>query len=241
MTELVASVDGCPAGWMVVIWHGDFAGSPHASIVPDFSTVLALPVKIIAVDMPIGLPERAGPGGRTACVEARDRLGARQSSVFSVPSRAAVMCKDYREACRVNYENSDPPKMVAKQCFNLFTKMREIDRLMAPPMQDRVFEVHPELAFWAMNDHQPLALPKKVKSRPDAAGLALRRKLLDQAGFPVEKLKRDQWRAAEAGEDDVLDACAVAWSARRLRDGEHLRLPPEPPCDGRGLRMEINA
>lgn len=240
MTDLIAGIDGCRAGWMVVTWDDDTERA-QARILPDFAQVLTLDVAVIAIDMPIGLPERAAPGGRLACVEARARLGARQSSVFSVPCRAAVMCEDYRRACDINLENSDPPRMVAKQCFNLFAKMREIDRLLTPQMQDRVFEVHPELAFWAMNDQQPLSLPKKVKSRPDGDGMALRRRLLARSGFPIETLQRGVWKSSQAGEDDVLDACAVAWSACRLRDGRHIRLPPDPPRDGRGLRMEINA
>ncbi|MGI9463252.1 MAG: DUF429 domain-containing protein, partial [Aestuariivirgaceae bacterium] len=201
MTTNLAGIDGCPAGWMVVTWTGHPSDPPEARILPDFAAVLALPVAIIAVDMPIGLPERAGPGGRQACNEARARLGARQSSVFSVPSRAAVMCTDYREACRTNFENSDPPRKVAKQCFNLFNKIREIDRLITSGDQDRVFEVHPELAFWAMNSEKPLALPKKVKSRPDPDGMKLRRHLLRQAGFPIDTLQRGTWKAAEAAED----------------------------------------
>lgn len=241
MADVIAGVDGCPAGWMVVTWTGKPADIPNARIIKSFSGVLELPASIIAVDMPIGFPERASTGGRPACVAARARLGARQSSVFSVPSRAAVMCQDYRQACRINQLNSDPPKKVSRQCFNLFDKMREIDALITPDLQGRIFEVHPELAFWAMNGEHPLALPKKVKSRPDPAGLALRRDLLKAAGFPIDALRRGIWKSSEAAEDDVLDACATAWSARRIRDGRHVQLPPDPPRDGRGLRMEINA
>ena len=150
------------------------------------------------------------------------------------------MAGDYREACAVSLLHSDPPRKVSKQTFMLFPYMREIDALMSPEVQARVHEVHPELSFWTMNDDQPLALPKKVKGRPFEAGLALRRQLLATAGFPVGRL-RIMPGAARAGRDDILDACAAAWSARRIRDGGHLRLPPDPPRDSRGLRMEINA
>ena len=89
-----------------------------------FEDVLALDAAVIAVDMPIGFPEGSG---RAAEREARSRLGQRQSSVFSVPSRDAVMCEDYRDACAANLRNSDPSRKVAKQVFHIFPKMREID------------------------------------------------------------------------------------------------------------------
>lgn len=193
---------------------------------------------VIAVDMPIGFPQLSG---REAERAVRAKLGARQSSVFSVPSRAAVMCTDYREACAANLAHSQPPKKVAKQIFHIFPKMREIDALLTPAHQSRIFEVHPELAFWAMNGEQSLALPKKVKGRPNLPGLDLRKALLQAAGFPLGKLPPVAYRASDVGADDLLDACACAWSARRILTGKARRFPASPPLDGRGLRMEINA
>ena len=98
MNEWIAGVDGCPAGWIVVLRRLDDAGSARALLVATFADVLALdpaPI-VIGVDMPIGLPERGGMGGRRAEVEARANLGKRRSSVFTVPSRAAVMETEYR-------------------------------------------------------------------------------------------------------------------------------------------------
>jgi predicted RNase H-like nuclease len=45
---------------------------------------------VIAVDMPIGLPDFTARGGRGPETLVRPLLGERQSSVFSIPSRAAV-------------------------------------------------------------------------------------------------------------------------------------------------------
>ena len=61
-------------------------------VVPRFADILGAPEApaIVAVDIPIGLPERSGYGGRTAENAIRPLLGMRQSSVFSVPSRAAI-------------------------------------------------------------------------------------------------------------------------------------------------------
>jgi predicted RNase H-like nuclease len=230
----VIGVDGCPGGWIAVRW----AETLTHRLCRSFAEVLAMEADVIAVDMPIGFPQGSG---RQAEREARARLGQRQSSVFSVPSRAAVMCADYAGACSINLANSDPPKKLSKQIFHIFSKMREIDRVMTPELQSRVFEVHPELAFWAMNGHTSLPLPKKVKGRPDPDGLALRHKLLERAGFPLAALGEAGYRAADVAADDLLDACACAWSARRIADGRAVRLPAEPPLDARGLRMEINA
>jgi predicted RNase H-like nuclease len=230
----VIGVDGCPGGWIAVRWGETL--SHH--LCRSFTEVVAMEADVIAVDMPIGLPDFSG---REAEREVRTKLGERQSSVFSVPSRAAVMCTDYRAACSANLEHSDPPKKVAKQIFHIFPKMREVDAVMTPALQSRIFEVHPELAFWAMNGERPLALPKKVKGRPHPPGLALRQGLLEAAGFPLGSLPPASYRAADVGADDLLDACACAWSARRIAEDRALRFPAFPPTDSRGLRMAIHA
>lgn len=238
-----AGVDGCPAGWVVVLRDASDAEPPHARICPTFAEILDLeeaPV-IIAVDMPIGLAETAVRGGRPCEVEARRRLGERQSSVFSVPARAAVMQTDYRRACAVALEHSDPPRKVSKQCFHLFPKIREIDALMRPDLQERVFECHPELVFWALNGGAAMSLPKKVKSRPNPAGLAERCDLLERHGFARDFLEQKLGPVSQVGADDLIDACALACAAARIDRGEAVRLPADPPRDARGLRMEINA
>jgi predicted RNase H-like nuclease len=235
LVETVIGVDGCPAGWIAVIW----GNSLSHRLCPTFRDVLDLDGKIIAVDMPIGFPEKHG---RSFDSEVRKVLGARRSSVFPVPSRAAVMCGDYREACSTNRANSEPQKSINKQSFNLFPKMREIDELLrAAPLQHRVFEAHPEVAFWAMNGKLPVRHPKKQKSQPFEPGIKLRRKLLAAAGFPLAKLAPLTYLKRDVAVDDLIDACACAWVARRILRGENLRFSGEPKTDQHNLRMEINA
>jgi predicted RNase H-like nuclease len=233
--RLVAGVDGCPAGWIAALWDG--AGRLTSRLCASFAEVMALPAQIIAVDMPIGLPERSG---RPPEREVRAKLGGRQSSVFTVPAQSAVYCADYLDACRINLLHSDPPKKVSKQCFHLFPKMREIDALLAPHHQFRIFESHPELAFWVMNEQTPLILPKKVKSRPYLPGLDLRRGLLRRNGVPVDGLITD-YRRRDVGPDDLLDACACTFVAWRILNRRSIRFPADPPLNPKGLRMEINA
>jgi predicted RNase H-like nuclease len=235
----VVGVDGCPGGWIAVRWDPDNADTADVVLTATFAEVLALTAGVIAVDMPIGLPARRGPGGRHCDTAARAVLGARQSSLFAVPSRAAVMTADYREACAVAAATSDPPRMVAKQCFYLFPKIREIDALMTPALQVRVVESHPEVAFWAMHGDTPLPLPKKLKP-----GLDLRRRLLTAAGLPIAALEaqaREMPRppSVRFRPDDLLDAAACAWVAAAVANGTARTFPEAPLRDGRGLAMAI--
>ena len=230
----VIGVDGCPGGWIAVRW----ATTVSHHLCRSFAEVMALDAAVIAVDMPIGFPQGSG---RAAEREVRQRLGERQSSVFSVPSRAAVMCSDYREACAANLASSDPPKKVSKQIFHIFPKMREIDALITPALQARIVEVHPELAFWAMNGESSLPLPKKVKGSPHAPGLELRKALLGANGFPIDNLVEPNGAGQDWFTDDLIDACACAWSARRIFEGRAVSFPADPPRDARGLRMAISA
>jgi predicted RNase H-like nuclease len=216
-------------------------GEVRVRIVPRFADVLSAPEQpaVVAVDMPIGLPERVGAGGRAAESCVRPLLGARQSSVFSVPSRAAIYAADYREACRVAQATSDPPRKVSKQLFNIAPKIREVDEALRATSRtvSRVFEVHPELAFWRLNDGRALTEPKKVKSRPYEPGLTLRRRLLMAAGLLADAVNAPPPKGAAA--DDLLDALACAAIARRIHAGDAQPFPNPPPRDAFGLAMAI--
>lgn len=241
MTTYVAGVDGCPAGWIAAMHPLDAPARAELLLFENFRDILCYESHIttIAVDMPIGLPDRVGSGGRGPDREARAVLGRRQSAVFAIPSRAAVMCEDYREACTIALATSEPPRKISKQAFNLFPKIREIDAAITPALQSRVFECHPEVAFWALNGERPLDLPKKVKSRPYDPGLELRRSLLTAAGYCPATLASAQFPKSKVGPDDILDACANACSAGRIFRGEARRFPDNPENDTRGLRIEI--
>jgi predicted RNase H-like nuclease len=118
--ECLAGVDGCPDGWIAAFVRG---AEVRVAVLPRFADVLTEKPDIVAVDIPIGLPERTGPGGRAAENAARPLLGQRQPSVFSVPSHAA----SYAEACAAALATSDPPRKVSKQLFHTAPKIREVD------------------------------------------------------------------------------------------------------------------
>jgi predicted RNase H-like nuclease len=236
----LAGIDGCPSGWIVVLARADLS-EVRVRLMAHFIDVASAPEMpaVIAIDIPIGLPERAGYGGRAAENAVRPLLGARQSSVFSVPSRAAIAALDYREACRIALATSEPPRKVSKQLFMLAPKIREVDAALRADatLSQRVFEVHPELAFWRLNGEQALSEPKKVKSRPYEPGLALRRRLLIGAGLPAAVVEASPPKGA--GPDDLIDALACAVIAQRIHAGLARSFPEPPERDVHGLAIAI--
>ncbi|HKD27323.1 MAG TPA: DUF429 domain-containing protein [Xanthobacteraceae bacterium] len=236
----MAGADGCRAGWAVA-FVGSSRDDIRVRVVEHFRDIFAAPEqpRVVAVDIPIGLPSRIGPQGRGPERAVRTLLGNRQSSVFAVPSRKAIYAKDYREACRLALETSDPPKKVSKQLFMIAPKIRDVDETLrnTPSLTDRVFESHPEVAFWRLNGGQALPEPKKVKGRPFGPGLALRRTLLAAYGFTKAAIET----AAPAGAaiDDLLDALACAAIAQRILARVAVPFPDPPLRDDFGLPMAI--
>jgi predicted RNase H-like nuclease len=234
----LAGVDGCRGGWIAafVRVEGDEA---RLEVFADFSGVPASGASVLAVDMPIGLPARTGQGGRAAENCVRPLLGARQSSVFAVPSRAAIYAKDYAQACRIAVETSDPPRKVSKQLFHIAPKIREIDTCLRsnPARAGDVYEVHPEVAFWRLNGGRALGEPKKIKGKLHPAGIALRQELLLIAGLPEPMVRGVVPKGA--AQDDLLDALACAAIARRISRGMAEPFPNPPPRDDHNLRMAI--
>lgn len=225
----LAGVDGCRTGWAMALVRPD-GPELQIRVVADFTAVLAATAGIVAIDMPIGLPERAGPGGRGPEQLVRRLLPGRSSSVFSVPSRAAVYAQDYAAACRIALMTSDPPRALSRQLFNIMPKIREVDTVLRADaaVVGRVFESHPELAFCRLNGGVPPP-PKKT-----AEGIAARRALLAAAGLVV-----DGPPPRGAAIDDMLDALACATVARRLYHGLALSHPDRPPRDAHGLPIAI--
>ncbi|WP_341474621.1 DUF429 domain-containing protein [Thermus altitudinis] len=229
---LVAGVDGCRGGWLVVLWDG------HAhwefALYPDFKSVLTHTegCEMICVDMPVGLLDQGVKGGRQCERWARQLLGwPRSSSVFSAPPRAALNAETFHEAQRLSY-----PAGLTKQVFALFPKLREVDALMTPELQSRVKETHPELAFYAMNGNQAIRHSKKTKR-----GQADRQALLVQLeGWPRWfSAHHGRWSRGSVVLDDILDASIAAWAARQILEGKASRIPPSPPKDSKWLYMEM--
>jgi predicted RNase H-like nuclease len=219
-------VDACRVGWVGILL-GDTVRAYIAASIAQLVSAVALhsDVAVIAVDIPIGL---ADSGPRLADIEARRAAGVRRSSVFMTPVRAALHVEDYPSALLVNRQLAGTGFSI--QAFGLKPKILEVDAWVR--RTDRhVVEVHPEVSFARMAG-EPLA-----DSKTTWAGMIRRQSLLASKGI---ELTGDLGAAGRrAGVDDVLDAGAAAWSARRVARGEAICLPSRPETFSDGLPSAI--
>jgi predicted RNase H-like nuclease len=219
----VLGVDACPAGWVGVLLDDPVRGL----VAGDIGALVAAagPVDVIGIDIPIGLPD-AGP--RQADLLGRAELGARRSSLFVTPVRAALLAPTHGAAVAANRAATGVG--VSIQAYGLGTKILQVDAwLRGRP--GRVVEVHPELSFAAMAG-APLA-----ERKHSWAGATRRRALLAAAGIDVPG---DLGAAGAVPVDDVLDAAAVAWTAARVAGGTARSLPDPPEVLADGIAAAIS-
>jgi predicted RNase H-like nuclease len=94
-----------------------------------------------------------------------------------------------------------------------------------------VYEVHPELSFKQMTG-AVVEPPKKTW-----AGMTARRAALLREGINLDHVGHDVGR--RAGTDDVLDAGAAAWTARRILGGSARSIPATLELSLSGRRIAI--
>jgi predicted RNase H-like nuclease len=230
MDDYVVGVDGCRAGWLVCRY---IAGEINFGVYASFAEILAgeSRARVIAIDIPIGLRDDGRP--RQCDLDARHLLaGGRASSVFPAPARCLLRQQDYVSACTLSRRLYG--KAVSQQAFGLYRKIFEADAVMEPSLQDRVYEVHPEVCFWAVNRSSM----RHGKKSPQ--GYDERRTILLVALAPRIPA-RDEVRqlGLRVQPDDLLDAAVAALTAHRIAQGMAERLPVEPEFDAKGLRMEM--
>ncbi len=233
----IAGVDGCPGGWIVVQQSGPerriswyvvrlLANLFDRPEVPD----------IVAVDIPIGLPAR---GARACDRTARSRLGPKRgTSVFSAPIRQVLSAQSHAEASQIRFEVEG--KRIAIQTWGIVQKIREVDQILQTneDARKRLREVHPELCFYQMNELRPIELKKKSRRGKDERVRLLREHFSSDV---LDNALRDKSLRRDCKTDDLLDAFAALWTARRIGEGREVRIPESPEHDDLGLPMEIVA
>ena len=225
-------VDGAKRGW-IAVWSRDGALSWHVYDRAHALLDAHRQARVIAVDIPIGLPDR---DGRQADVQARKFVGGRRaSSIFSSPVRGILDAPSQPEASRRHREIDG--RGFGAQSFAILPKIREWDVLLQTDAHARrtVREIHPEVSFAALNGGIGL-----VDSKRGFNGAQVRVGLLSQVfgAEPVLELVRavPRWEAAT---DDVLDALVALWSAERIATGRAGSLPAPVVPDSTGLPAAI--
>ena len=108
-------------------------------------------------------------------------------------------------------------------------KLLQVDDWVHTRPQVRVVEVHPELCFAEMTGAPVLS----KKRQP--GGAADRRNALSAQGLTVPPY----YAGSGFAEDDLLDACAAAWTAVRVATGTARSLPEEPERFSDGIPAAI--
>ena len=242
-TDEVSSVgvDGCPDGWVAAI-----AGKDRGVEIKVFRTINDLVRElrgrgagVIAVDMPIGLPDT--PQLRRCDMEAREILGKAKSSVFPVPDRELISLPTWEQVQLVvaARKQLDPEaKGISKQSHAISPKIAELDKFVRanPDCHSYVVEVHPEVSFRAMSDREG-ELPKKKSY----GGKLARKALLAEHLFGRDGLRHpgDDMAPSGANKDDVLDAFAALWTAQRFLVHDSFVLGGDLDAHGVPMRMVV--
>jgi predicted RNase H-like nuclease len=216
-------VDACAGGWVSVTFRPSRTGDPSAPLTATVTVTVAPTLDglslsgVVGIDMPLGLLE---DGWRVADVLARRALGRRGATVFAIPPRPVWQQPTYAAASSACRELTG--KGLSAQTWGLRGKILEADEYRRRASPAQLYEVHPELSFAAIAG-APLAASKHTE-----AGLVIRRELLARAGITLPP------KVAGAAVNDLLDAAAVAWSARRIAAAEAVTLtsPAQHADDG---------
>ncbi|MDQ3734717.1 MAG: DUF429 domain-containing protein [Actinomycetota bacterium] len=143
--ELVLGVDGCPGGaWIGALVRGR---SVEWQLFPNAAGVVAVDAAVVAIDIPIGLPEPGVGFRRGADLAAREflRPWAAANSVFLTPVRSVVEAETFAEANALSRRLTGYG--LSMQTWNITDRIAAVDEVLGDPADARVIEVHPEVSF----------------------------------------------------------------------------------------------
>jgi predicted RNase H-like nuclease len=218
------------SGWLVV--GGKIQGIQLAPDLPYVAERLADVLdarpqfEVIALNAPVGLLSTPEAGGRRCDQEARALLGwPRAGAILTPPTRAALAAATLEEAAAL----SDGLDAVT---WYRMPFIREVDEEMAPYRQRAVYEFHPEMTFFQLNEDKPLRFAKRTNN-----GRAERRALLERRVPGMDRVLDAEISRVRPWH--LLDASAGLWTSRRILAKAATRSPEDPQWDDEGLRMEI--
>ncbi len=230
-----AGIDGCKLGWILISFD---EGEEKYQIIQSNDELKAVfeTYDRIFIDMPIGLEDEEYTRECDALL--RKELGGEySSSVFSPPIRPALEAPSYVEANMISYEWTE--KKLSLQSWNITPKIKVLDELLRanPDFKKKVLESHPELLFQKLNGGM-IFQKKNLKK-----GIRHRLELIKEEESIADDFFRDikeEWRRSEVGEDDIVDAMALAYYAKKSELKGIKTLPTEVNFDSEGLPKAIH-
>jgi predicted RNase H-like nuclease len=218
--SLIIGIDGCKSGWFS-IWENQDK-SIHSSVFSNLNELKNFfkneSQLIVGIDMPVILSEVIP---RQADQLARKLLSKKASSVFTAPTPEMLDQPNYEKASLVSKKLFG--KSMSLQSWYLFPKIKDV-QTMIHHEDMQIYEIHPELSFRAMNNEQVI-----LESKKSHKGFAIRNSLLTMhfKNFIFEEI-RHQYVRKDVMDDDILDALAVLWSAKRIQSNQASFLPQSP-------------
>lgn len=226
-------IDGCRAGWFAVIKQN---GKWSCILTPSLSALFDTQsdCERAFIDIPIGLADHQ----KRQCDQLARRLLSpyRHNSVFPTPVRDAVYAADYVSACEINAQQTG--SKITKQTWNICPKVREVDEYLRrhSDWQARVYESHPEAAFYALNGRQPMPTRKKSTEGQEQRLVLVEKYIVNARELFIEAINR--YPRSQVQPDDILDAMVLAVMADKA-GGNLISLPDPAPRDRYGLPMRI--
>ncbi len=230
-----AGIDGCKLGWILITFT---EGEEKYQIIEnndELATAFEYYDRIF-IDMPIGLEDEEYT--RDCDRLLRKELGGEySSSVFSPPIRPALDAPSYAEANMTSFEWTE--KKLSLQAWNITPKIKLIDKLLRENerFKTKVFESHPELLFQKLNGgmiFQKKNLKKGIRHR-----LELLRAEEPIADDFFREIK-EEYRRSDVGEDDIVDAMALAYYAKQSIEKGIKTIPEEVEYDSEGLPKAVH-
>lgn len=230
-----AGIDGCKLGWILISFD---EGEEKYQVLETEAELKAAfeTYDRIFIDMPIGLEDEEYTRECDALL--RKELGSDYaSSVFSPPIRPALEAPSYVEANMISFEWTE--KKLSLQAWNITPKIKMLDRLLRENegFKGKVLESHPELLYQKLNGGM-IYQKKNLKK-----GIRHRLELIKEQEPIADDFFRDikeEWRRSDVGEDDIVDAMALAYYAKKSQTDGIQTIPSEVSQDSEGLPKAIH-
>lgn len=224
-------LDGCKSGWFYVCMT---SGRTQYGVVSTVQEIFNRDEdKRVLIDIPIGLATPQKPV-RACDQQARQLLGKRRSSVFSMPIRDLLAVEDY--AVLNAQSKAITGKGISKQSYAILPKVREVDHCLKADISLRgvVREAHPELCFTGLKG-APMHFNKATEEGFEER-IAVLESYRAMAAAEINTMVA-AWKSSKVAVNDIVDAYVCALTASME---EHwVTIPRDLDADDSGLAMSM--